>query len=146
MSTRPRATSAAIHRVLNSMHCHCVIRYFTAFISTSLPFLIPSQASSSLKQHTQIFPPRLFLSLIPNAIYPPLPHLQSYSSHCCNLFLRNIHALDLSVRLSAVDLLASLLDGCQDGVVTEFWSSDDGGGLGVKGDVVRFYACVAMSA
>jgi hypothetical protein len=48
-----------------------------------------------------------------------------------------LNSLGLAVGLSRVDLLSSLLDLLQHGVVVERWFGNDGCGLAVEGDIER---------
>lgn len=70
-----------------------------------------------------------------------IPHL------CCCLSSsrdlgRKLNALADAVDLAAVDLLARLLDGLEDGLVVELGLGNDGGLLLLEGDVVGLDACV----
>lgn len=64
------------------------------------------------------------------------PNLLSVVAHLSN----NLHTPALPIRLAAVYLLPRLRDRAQDRVVLERGRGDDGGSLGVEGDVVGFYA------
>jgi hypothetical protein len=78
-------------------------------------------------------------------IYPLLA-AKKKEPKCCRKFdaaCSDMCRLDLpllSVGLAGLDLLASLLDLLQDGVVVERLCGDDLGGLGLKGDVVGLNA------
>jgi hypothetical protein len=66
---------------------------------------------------------------------------KSFNLAPASLLCVNLNALCLAIGLAGVDLLAGLLDGAQDSLVFERGLGDDGGDLGVKRDVVGFYAC-----
>lgn len=60
---------------------------------------------------------------------------------CLPALFFQLNALRLPIGLGGVDLLAGLLDGAQDGLVRKGRVSDDGGALGIEGDVVGSHAC-----
>lgn len=74
-----------------------------------------------------------------NAQSPPV--IPPFAKNLSN----DLDAPALAVGLAAVDFLACLGDCAEDGVVFEGGGRDDGGGLGVEGDVVGFYAWVGVS-
>jgi hypothetical protein len=65
---------------------------------------------------------------------PIIPHTKA------NLLLKYLHTLNLTIRLPGVNLLSRLLDSLQHGLVGKIRRSDNGRGLCIEGDVVRFDA------
>lgn len=66
-------------------------------------------------------------------------HCLSYGYQSVSQCLLNRHLLSIS--LSRLDFLASFLDGSEDGLVWEVFSSFDLGGLLVEGNIEGFNTC-----
>lgn len=78
-------------------------------------------------------PGPLFRGISSSALYRPCSF---FASSAVRLIRLKLDALLNSINLGAVDLLASLLDGAEDGVVVKTLLGDDGRGLVLEGDGV----------
>jgi len=71
------------------------------------------------------------------ASQPPSPPCNTALPLRSSLVLgQNLNTLNFTIRLASINLLPRLLDSLQHGLVIQIWSSDDGCGLRIQGDIV----------